>query len=221
MFHSASHDALLAVLRRHPVELPALRATLGGVSERTVFRHLRKVPYRRSYNKNGRYYALHDPDRHDRHGLWSWGDVYFSVDGSLPATVVRLVGEAEPGATHDELRQILRVRVHNTLLGLVRARKLARVGVDGVFVYLNPDPVRHADQLAARQARIVVGAEVPAEVADAVAIEVLLVLIRHPGSTPGDVVRRLQGRSPPVARSQVDAVFARYGLGEKGGPWTR
>lgn len=186
-----------------------------------MFRHLRKVPYRRSYNKNGRFYALYEPDRYDRRGLWSWGDVYFSVDGSLPATVERLVAEAEAGATHDELRQILRVRAHNTLLGLVRSGKLAREKIEDLFVYFDPDETRRAEQLAARQARIAVGADTPGEVADAVVIEVLLVLIHHPESTPGDVARRLQGRSPPIVRSQVDAVFARYGLGEKGGPSTR
>jgi hypothetical protein len=32
------------------------------------------------------------------------------------------------------------------------------------------------------------------------------------------VVRRLKGRPPPITRAQVDIVYARYGLGEKGGP---
>lgn len=184
----------------------------------TVFRYLRKVSYRRSYNKNGRFYTLHDPDRYDRHGLWNSGDVFFSVDGSLPATVLRLVREAEAGATHDELRQVLRVRVHNMLLDLVSKAKVVRERLGDLFVYVDAEPSRCAEQLGNRGALIASGEDGAAELADAVVIEVLLVLIRHPGSTAGDVARRLQGRSPPVVRWQVDAVFTRYGLGAIGGP---
>jgi len=49
-------------------------------------------------------------------------------------------------------------------------------------------------------------------------IRVLLVLLRHPGARPSEVALHLKGRSPPVTLAQVDIVFARYGLGEKGGP---
>jgi hypothetical protein len=38
------------------------------------------------------------------------------------------------------------------------------------------------------------------DVSDAVIIQVLLVLIRHPGSRPADVVRRLRGHDPPIIR---------------------
>jgi len=86
-----------------------------------------------------------------------------------------------------------------------------------VYVYLHTDPEVRDAQLRRRHERI---AEPVSAVAtsDDVTIRVLLVLLRHPGSLPGDVVRRLQGRAPPVSRAQVDGVFARYGLGEKGGP---
>ena len=41
------------------VDLPAIRGALGGASVQTAFRYLQLVPYRRSYNHNGRYYALY------------------------------------------------------------------------------------------------------------------------------------------------------------------
>ena len=65
------------------VDLPRIQAALGGASSMTAFRYLRQIPSRRSYNHNGRYYCLHEPSRHDRLGLWSVGDIHFSVDGSL------------------------------------------------------------------------------------------------------------------------------------------
>jgi hypothetical protein len=71
---------------------------------------------------------------------------------------------------------------------------------------------RRREQLAAQKAE--------ADVTDAIVIEVLLVLIRHPGSQLADVVRRLRGHSPPVNAEHVRVVFGRYDLehlGEKGG----
>jgi hypothetical protein len=53
-----------------------------------------------------------------------------------------------------------------------------------------------------------------------VIIQVLLALIRHPGSEPAQVVRYLYGHSPPITLAQVVETFTHYGLEEvskKGG----
>jgi hypothetical protein len=127
------------------VDLPCIQTALGDVSVQTTFRYLKLVPYRRSYNHNGRYYALYDASRFDRLGLWSFDGIYFSVDGSLLHTVRRLVHEAPAGATHRELQQQLQLRVHNTLLDLWRKAQISRESVSGFYVYLHPeDTVRQA-----------------------------------------------------------------------------
>ena len=209
---------LLDLLRaRSVVDLPAIREALGDVTEMTAFRHLRTVRYRRSYNHNGRYYALFEPSRYDSSGLWSWRGIHFSVDGSLVATVRRLVRTAEGGATQSELRERLRVRVHNALLGLVRAEELARERLGTVYLYVDVHPDRRAAQLAHRRAELALP---DGAVSDSGVIEVLLVLIRHPGAGASEVARRLRSRSPPIGAAQVEAVFTRYGLREKGGPST-
>lgn len=211
-------EILTTLLRSETVvDLPKLRETLGGVSPMTVGRWLRQIPYRRSYNHNGRYYALHQPGRYDRHGLWSFGDIHFSIDGSLKDTVRRMVRQAKAGVTHQELASRLQVRVHNPLLGLVRDGELARVEIDGLYHYVHVDPEVQRDQLDARRHSIEL-ATGETIVDPELIIRVLLVLLRHPGSTPGQLAHRLAGRAPPISRAQVDLVFARYGLGEKGGP---
>jgi hypothetical protein len=188
----------------------------------TAFRYLGQVSYRRSYDHNGGLYCLHEPSRYDRLGLWSFGDVHFSKDGSLKATVRRLVHEAPSGATHRELADWLRVRVHNTLLSLVRGQEVSREQVEAVYVYLHPERAigqeqlaRRRDEIEARKAGGVSDSE--GSVEDAVVIQVLLTLIRFPGSGPPQVVRRLRGHIPPITLQQVHAVFTRYDLGEKGG----
>jgi hypothetical protein len=196
-----------------------MQVALEDASRATAFRYLAQVPYRRSYNHNGRYYALHDPARYDRFGLWSRGDVHFSVDGSLRATVRRLVHEAEAGATHRELQERLRVRVRTTLLDLLGKGEVDRERLAEVYVYLHADAAVRQQQLRQRREQIAAeqAAVADSEVSDAAVIQILLTLVRQPGAQPANVVRRLQGGAPPISLSQVQAVFTRYELGEKGG----
>jgi hypothetical protein len=210
---------------RAVVTFAEIQAALGSPSRATVFRTLQRVTYRRSYNHNGRYYTRHDPRQYDRFGLRALDGIYFSRDRSLKATVVRLVQEADSGRTHRELRDLLRVRVQFALVEGVSKRLIDRCRMQGLFVYVHHDEVVRAAQLACRQQRLDSGQPSSVEpllneVSDAVIIEVLLTLIRHPGAGPGDVVRYLRGHAPPIRRGHVDAVFARYDLGEKGGSST-
>lgn len=204
------------------VDLPRIQEALGGVSSMTAFRYLKQIPYRRSYNHNGRYYCLHELLRYDRLGLRSVGDVHFSVDGSLGQTVRRLVYEMEAGATHRELQEQLRVRVHNTLLTLLRRGEIERERLAQLYVYLHRDAAIREGQIQRRSALLDSGqtARVEAGIPDEIVIEVLLTLLHHPGAKAAEVVRYLRGHSPPIAMAQVDAVFARYDLasiGKKGG----
>lgn len=207
---------------RGVVELPEIQEALVGAARATAFRFLAQLPYRRSYNHNGRYYTLHDPDQYDRHGLYGVGDIHFSLDGSLTATVVRLVREAVQGWTQRELQELLRVRVQVVLLEAVRRDEIYRECIERFFVYTHIEPDVRREQLRRRQEQIAAGrAEQEArEISDATIIEVLLVLIRHPGSRAGDVVRRLRGHEPPIPGGQVQAVFDRYDLGQKRGSAT-
>jgi hypothetical protein len=220
---SRSPDRLLKLFaQKTVVDLPSIQEALGGVSPMTAFRYLLQVPYRRSYNHNGGYYCLHQPAQYDRMGLWSVGDIHFSVDGSLKGTVRRLVHEAPAGATQRELAEWLRVRVHNTLLGLVRAGAVRREEVEAVYVYVHSEQAMGEEQLARRREQVEArgaGTESGEDplLDDALVIQVLLTLIRHPDSGPADVARRLRGHVPPIAAPQVEAVFAGYGLGKKKG----
>jgi len=207
------------------VDLRRIETALGDASPMTAFRYLRQIPYRRSYNHNGRYYCLHEPSRYDRFGLWSRGNIHFSVDGSLGETVRRLVDEAKAGATHRELQDRLQVRVHNTLLTLLRRGEVKRERLAQWYLYLHSDARVGAQQIQRRQALIseAEAEQAKEEIADGIIIQVLLTLLRHPAAKVAEVVRYLRGHSPPIATGQVQAVFARYDLdhiGKKGGSST-
>ena len=196
------------------VDFPRIRTVLGDASAMTAFRYLRQLPYRRSYNHNGRYYCLYEPSRHDRLGLWSVGDIHFSVDSSLGQTVRRLVYEAQAGVTHRELQERLGVRVHNTVLTLLRRGEIERERLARLYVYLPIDAEVRREQIQRRQALIGAGqrVQVEADIADEIVIRVLLSLLHHPEAKAAEVVRYLHGHSPPISMEQVDAVFARYDL---------
>lgn len=209
--------------QRTVVDLPAIRGALGEVSVHTVFRYLKLVPYRRSYDHNGRFYTLYKPSRFDRSGLWSHEGIHFSVDGSLLSTVRRMVHEAPAGATHRELQLQLQLRVHNTLLELCKKAEIVRDSPAGFYVYLHPEETVREAQLARRR-ELLSAAQVESEVTDAIVIEVLLALIRNPGARLAEVVRRLRGHAPPIRAEHVRVIFDRYDLehlGEKGGPSRR
>ena len=204
------------------VTFEQLQHALGQASRATTFRYLRQVRHLRSYNHNGRFYTDRDPARFDRFGLLSVGDVHFSRDGSLAATVQRLLRESADGWTDKELRAVLHVSVHPFLLAAVRQGQARRERHDGVYVYLSADPQAGQQQLRARQARLAArrSADAAASLEPDVIIAVLLVLIRHPGSLPTELARRLQGHSPPIELAHVQTVFDRFdlaGIGEKGG----
>lgn len=219
-----SPDLLASLLAApSPVTLEQLQQALGPpVSRRTVFRYLRQIRHLRSYNHNGRFYTDRDPTRFDRFGLLSLGDVHFSRDGSLTATVQRLLDESEDGFTDSELRDLLHVPVHPFLLAAVRQQRALRERLGGVYVYFSAAPPTGERQRRARRTRLDArqAADLAGTLDPAIIIAVLLVLVRHPGSRPGQVARRLQGRSPPIPLAQVRAVFERFELhriGEKGG----
>jgi len=200
------------------VTFEEIQNALENASRATTFRHLKQVPYMRSYNYNGRYYSLRDPTLFDRWGLTSHGDIYFSRDGKLGDTVKRLVRESEAGMTQRELQNLLKVRVQVLLLEAVRHDKILREQVQGFYLYLHNNPATRDTQLKNRHDHIVSDRSLQdsVKVDDHIIIEVLLVLIRHPGHRPVDVVRALRGHVPPITMEQVKKVFSRYKLEEIG-----
>lgn len=210
-----ARHALSRLFRRRPVaDLDALLAVLETPSRMSVFRRLSAIGYYSSYSHTGRYYTLHDIPRFDQEGLWQYEGIGFSRQGSLKSTVEHVVEEAEAGRRHHELQVSLQVRVHNTLLELVRDKRIGRQPVDGEFLYLATDPDRANAQLTLRRqqhegiATAIVEAPLP------VVVEVLLAVIQsgRMQMDAGRVAERLAARGLSVTADQVEAIFQRYEL---------
>jgi hypothetical protein len=200
--------------RQSVADLPTLSAALQTCSRMSVFRRLSALGYLSSYSHAGRYYTLRDIPNFDRDGLWQHQGVCFSRDGSLRATVERLVEQSEAGRTHPELRARLQVRVHNTLLDLVQGRRIGRATWRGNYLYLSATPARAASQFRLRQQQAARLAPPLPEPPTAVVIEVLLDLVHSARLRPdaARVAQRLAARGLPVTVDQVQAIFSRYEL---------
>lgn len=208
-----SAQQLIELFNAKPVVvLNEMMKALNTISRATVFRYLTKVSYRRSYNFNGRYYTKHDLTRYDSHGIYSYKGIHFSIDGNLAETILRLVCESSSGYTQRELQELLQVRVQTSLATMVYDKKLTRNKVIGLFIYFHPDSMIGKIQLTKRQKMIEERKFDVEAITDAVVIQVLLILIRHPRSRAGDVAHRLKGYSPPITMKHVRVVFDRYNL---------
>jgi len=216
-------DLLKLLSSNNVVDFTEIKKALKTTSTMTAFRYLNRIAYRRSYNHNGRYYTLYSTSKFRNRGLWDRDGIFFSVDGSLINTVRRFIYESKAGATHREIQNVLKVRVQNTLAELIRKGEIERQRMMPYFVYFDSNKINSHKQKQCRKQliesgkRALLDSDMESIVDDNIIIQILLTLIRHPGSNEGQVARRLRGHSPPIRLNQVKAVFFRYELGEKKG----
>lgn len=216
-----AREAIRRLFRRHPVvDLKAILAALRSTSPMTAFRRLSELGYLSSYSHTGRYYTLRDIPRFDADGLWLHDSVGFSRHGTLKATVDVLVGQSVAGLFHRDLQPKLQVRVHNTLLDLVQAKRLGREPIGDEFLYVSASRPQARAQLAARRALGPPAVEGPAAPPPALVIEILLEVIHAAGirGDPEAVAARLANRGVAASVAQIEAVFREHGLPVKKTP---
>ena len=211
-----SQEALTRFFHHHQIaDMGTLFKVLQTKSRMNVFRRLSALDYLSSYNQTGRYYTLMSIPEFDEDGLWQYRGVYFSTHGSLKVTVRHLVWISEAGKTHGELNQRLGVRVHNTLLDLVRHQELGRERVMEHYLYVHRDPqVAHAQIVRRRENGWSDALHETKKIGGSVVIEVLLEVIHgaHAYLAVEDVAARLSARGVFVSTSQVQAIFEEHSL---------
>ena len=132
------------------MDIVTIQKILGGRSKRTVFRDLNQLKYLTSYSHARKFYTLQEIPEFDSDGLWNHNDVYFSKCGTLKNTVAGMINSSEEGMTHRELETLLQVRLHNTLLDLIRSNIVERKKMGQYYVYFSADQDVNALQLERR-----------------------------------------------------------------------
>jgi hypothetical protein len=170
-------------------------------SRSTILRRLAEHGYYSSYNHSGKFLTIPEMVPFDSRGLWSCRTARFSKHGTLKDTVAYLAQSSPQGMTHEELATLLAVRVHNTLLQLIREGILRRQRMGPTFVYLS----------AKRSVRTV-------RPTSQQTIATLLELIQDPKATRQRIVSRCQRGGVSISPQVVDAIFERYELDKKRAP---
>lgn len=200
--------------QRRIADLGLLSKTLRTESTMSVFRRLSGLGYLTSYSHARRYYTLDDIPDFDADGLWQYQGVFFSKQGTLKDTVAHMVDVADAGHAHRELRARLRVHVHNTLLDLVKSKRIGRELLDGLFLYVSADRRRAATQLVQRRQKSAAVTHPVLASGQTLEIAVLLEVIHGARliPEPARIVERLVENGVPVSREQVEAIFHKHGL---------
>ena len=134
-------ETLAELIREQKIAtMGQLADTLGTGVKRTVFRKLKALGYRTSYSHRGSYYTLDDVADFDDDGLWSYKSVWFSIHGTLLATIEAMVNAGEQGHFLDELDNALHV-----------GTKDAREKVGGRYLYGSAQSVKMRQQVLTRK----------------------------------------------------------------------
>jgi len=204
---------LILLFERYRVmDIETLRRNLQGRSRRSVFRDLNRVGYCTSYSHAGKFHTLETIPKFDSEGLWRHGNVCFSIYGTLRNTTAEMINRSEAGRTHGELEGRLGVRLHNTLLDLVRSGEIGRGKTGRLYVYLSADRERAAVQLRRRRSLNAFAADRLPPLSTR--IEVFAEIIRR-GASPIDsasIASGLAKRGIAATVGQVDRMLEHYDI---------
>jgi hypothetical protein len=195
---------------------------LLGRSRTSVIRYLNQVGYYASYNHCGLYYTLRDIPKFDSNGIWKCDKAFFSAHGSLRDTATAIINNSNYGCTHDELREILGIRMFDTLNDLVNDKLIMRQNLSGQFTYFSLS--QSSEQIEKRQ-KILAESDKsksviewsPRAIKDVGLNEIIEVLVAFIDghSEPNNSYNYLHRKGINITPKQVQSVFSTYDLGKK------
>ena len=201
-------------LKQQIVNMRVLSKILQTKSRMSIFRRLKEIGYFSSFTHAGKYYTLTNTPQFDENGLWFHQEIGFSRFGTLKATIIELVCGSSAGLTHLELSQLLRIKVYNSLLDLVKKGMVGRERMDKSFLYVAPEHGKATEQINRQRTATAESVRDVTVVSDTTVIEVLIETI-HAGRieiSPSLVTKRLSNKGILIANKQVEQIFKQYGI---------
>jgi len=113
---------------------------LSTMSRTTGFRYLRDLDHLTSYTHTGKYYTLPRIAQFDFNGFWYFGDVGFSIHGTLIDTLHQVITQSAAGKFNSELEKHCGVKVQAALRTLLHSKKIARIELEKKYLYVHADP---------------------------------------------------------------------------------
>ncbi|MGK5083800.1 hypothetical protein WDW37_10900 [Bdellovibrionota bacterium FG-1] len=211
--------------KQRVVNIQTLRASLNGRSRCSVFRDLSAIMHLSSFTHAGRYFTLPNIPSFDAEGLWFSGEIGFSSCGTLKDAVHRIVSESNSGYTHEELKSLFRVRVHNVLLDLVHLKRIGRepLSEGKSYLYIHADEQLGRKQRERRRSADQQVSAIENSIMPLLVIYVLAEVIRDRALqvSAKEIQDRLAQQGVISTIEQVNYVFGRYGISVKKTPRSR
>lgn len=149
---SLSAKALLSFLNKKKIAtIDELKSILSTRSRMTVFRHLKLLGYITSYSHRGRFYSLKRIAKFNELGLWFFRSAKFSILDTLRKTIEYIIDLSDRGYCAVELEHILKIKVDDALLELIKNKIVVREKVDGVYIYFARNPGLRKQQVLFRK----------------------------------------------------------------------
>lgn len=205
-------EQTLASFDQHKMLTADQLAEILKCSPITVHRRLKEWKAHTSYNQNGRYHTLPSIAIFDAHGIWRWGDVFFSRYGTLKQSVIQLAAASPQGLDHRQLQEILGL---NPKCFLSRYEELPGIRKElhhHQMVYFSADDQKYELQKRRRFPPAPTAALLPD---DAVAILVLVTQIRNPEMDVPALAEALRAQGHTVSGASIAALFESHGIGKK------
>lgn len=205
-------QAVINAFRQRKALTMAELSTLLHCSDATVQRRLKEWGAFTSYNRNARYYTLASIPQFNKKGLWKYEGVFFSKHGTLKNTVIHLVRISSSGLSNTELKEILGTNPASYLaqrkhLSGVKAEKHNRQ-----VVYFSADQEICRRQKHKRFPPEPAALKLPA---DALAIIILVELVKNPSSTPAELSDTLQRQGFRIDGAMIENLLEHHGLSKK------
>ena len=162
----------------------------------------------RSYNQNGRYYAMPTVPRFDENGLWYYEDISFSNYGNLRNTVIHLISDSASGLTGNEIGDIVRLPARSFLHHFRNVAGIRREKREGLYVYFSDDPGRYKNQLQLRTPTVKL-------LTDADVVVILTALIKHHNICIEDIMALPEVRGRKLSHLAIRQFLDRHGLIKK------
>ncbi len=183
-------------------------------SDRTVRRYLQKWHVYVSYNKNSAYYTLPQIPKFNQHGIWEFKKVYFSRHGNLINTLRHIIEHSTSGLTANEISEILGLPAYTFLSHFKDKGDFAKEKHHGIYIYFSNDHKIHTEQKRERLRKLRSYSELHLPT-DAVAIIILVELIKHPNDTVEQLVKHIKRKAITITINDVRNLFLYHGILKK------
>ena len=194
------------------LDMQALQAAIGSSAPATIHRYLKQIDYLTSYTHNGKYYTLPEIAQFDENGFWYYGDIGFSVKGTLIDTLAYVITISNSGQTNSELEQQFRTRVQVSLRTLLESNRIARKKVVNHNLYISPETFVGQQQIDKRQ-KIGKREKLPPWII----AEILIACVHTLPVSPNieEVMKWLKKKGSSITKEQVVQVFEEEELKKK------